>query len=466
MTEPHTPESDTTEHAPSQGVCTVSALVQQTRLALERAIPLQWVSGEISGFKRAASGHCYFDLKDANAQVACVLYRNRAALVGFDLKDGAQVELRLRPSIYEPRGSLQFAVEQARLAGVGRLYEAFLRLKAKLEAEGLFADDLKRELPALPQTIGLITSTKAAALADILRVLRDRWPRAKVILYPASVQGVNAPSELLAALTAANARAECDVFIIGRGGGSMEDLWAFNDEALVRAVAGSSIPIVSAVGHETDFTLTDFAADVRAPTPTAAAMMVVPERRAALATVERFAEHMTRAFHRRIDTLNQRLDRVHERLRSSDRALAPWRERLFAIQHRLERALHAMPHTRRVALNELNTRFTIALRERVALRAPAQQTHELAARMQRAIADDFTKKEHRLSKFAQAMAHLNPQRVFDRGYAVVFDRNGQAITDATALAAGELVSARVKRGTLDAQVISTRDTASNALDSD
>ncbi|MGL4231645.1 MAG: exodeoxyribonuclease VII large subunit, partial [Casimicrobium sp.] len=258
-------------------MCSVTQLVQQARTALERAIPLQWVSGEISGFKRAASGHCYFDLKDSQSQIACVLYRNRAALVGFELKDGAQVELRVHPSIYEPRGSLQFTVEQARLAGVGRLYEAFLRLKAKLEAEGLFDDELKRPLPLVPSSIGLITSTKAAALADMLRVLRDRWPRARVIVYPASVQGANAPSELLSALNTANARAECDVLIIGRGGGSIEDLWAFNDEALVRAVAASELPIVSAVGHETDFTLCDFAADLRAATPTAAATMATPE---------------------------------------------------------------------------------------------------------------------------------------------------------------------------------------------
>ena len=209
----------------------VSSLLQRARNALERALPLCWVSGEISGFKRAPSGHCYFDLKDEAAQVSCILYRNRAALVGFELRDGAQVELRVRPAIYEPRGSLQFAVEQARLAGVGRLYEAFLRLKAKLAAEGLFADDLKRELPVFPNRIGIITSTQAAALADMLRVLRDRWPLAGVIVYPATVQAANAPHELVAALHVANARAECDVLIIGRGGGSVEDLWAFNDEA-------------------------------------------------------------------------------------------------------------------------------------------------------------------------------------------------------------------------------------------
>jgi exodeoxyribonuclease VII large subunit len=436
-------------------ICTVSALVQQTRAALERAIPLQWVSGEISGFKRAASGHCYFDLKDANAQVACVLYRNRAALVGFELRDGAQVELRLRPSIYEPRGSLQFTVEQARLAGVGRLYEAFLRLKAKLDAEGLFDPATKRELPTLPKTIGLITSPKAAALADMLRVLRDRWPRATVILYPASVQGANAPGELRAALNAANRRAECDVLILGRGGGSIEDLWAFNDEDLVRAVAASTIPIVSAVGHETDFTLCDFAADVRAPTPTAAAAMVAPERRALIAQIERLQEHMQRAVHRRIDTLTQRLDRAHERLRTSDRALAPWRERVLRAQSRLERALHVMPIARRGALTHLQERYTRTLVQRSAYAHTRERLRDLATRSQRAIDAQLTSEQNRLARLSQAIEHLNPHNVLERGYAMVLDANGQPITDARRVKTGETIAAQLKHGIIEANVTGT-----------
>jgi exodeoxyribonuclease VII large subunit len=446
------PSSATHGSAASNDVCTVSALVQQARAALERAIPLQWVSGEISGFKRAASGHCYFDLKDANAQVACVLYRNRAALIGFELKEGAQVELRVRPSIYEPRGSLQFTVEQARLAGLGRLYEAFLRLKAKLEAQGLFEPSLKRALPALPNTIGLITSIKAAALADMLRVLRDRWPRAKVVLYPASVQGANAPNELLAALTAANRRAECDALIIGRGGGSLEDLWAFNDEALVRAVAASTIPIVSAVGHETDFTLCDFAADARAPTPTAAATMVVPERRALVGQVDRLQEHMTRAFQRRIDTLNQRLDRASDRLRTSDRALAPWRERLLRLQSRLERALHVMPIARRGELVALRERYGRALTQRTAHAHAYEQMRNLALRSQRSMTRQLNDRSNTIARLTQAITHLNPQNVLDRGYAVVFDASGSPITDALRPKTDDDIAIRLKTGTIEARV--------------
>ena len=442
--------TEPTEIIPNAEAISVSVLLQRAKSALERALPLCWVDGEISGFKRAASGHCYFDLKDDAAQIACVLYRNRAALVGFELKDGAQVELRVRPAIYEPRGSLQFAVEQARLAGVGRLYEAFLRLKAKLEAEGLFADDLKRELPAFPQRIGLITSSKAAALADMLRVLRDRWPRAQVILYPASVQGANAPRELLSALSAANSRAECDVLIIGRGGGSLEDLWAFNDEALTRAVAASKIPIVSAVGHETDVALCDFAADVRALTPTAAAALVTPEREAMLATVSDFGERIADALRDRLDRLGERLDRASERLRGASSALlAPWRETLLRRNSRLHRAVTATVPLQRSRLARVNQRLALQLQ-----RAPvsAVRIERVGLRLDAALSNRLTAQQTRLDRAAQALQLLNPQQVLDRGYSVVFDAAGRALTDAASVTPGADVRIRLRRGEIGARV--------------
>ncbi len=446
--------TEPTEISPNAEAISVSVLLQRAKSALERALPLCWVSGEISGFKRAASGHCYFDLKDDAAQIACVLYRNRAALVGFELKDGAQVELRVRPAIYEPRGSLQFAVEQARLAGVGRLYEAFLRLKAKLEAEGLFADDLKRELPAFPQRVGLITSSKAAALADMLRVLRDRWPRAQVILYPASVQGANAPRELLSALSAANSRAECDVLIIGRGGGSLEDLWAFNDEALTRAVAASTIPIVSAVGHETDVTLCDFAADVRALTPTAAAALVTPEREAMLATVSDFGERIADALRDRLDRLGERLDRASERLRGGSSALlAPWRETLLRMNSRLHRAVMATVPLQRSRLARVNQRLALQLQ-----RAPlsATRVERAGLRLEAALSNRLTAQKSRMERAAQALQLLNPQQVLDRGYSVVFDAAGQALTDATNVAPGADLRIQLRHGELGARVTQTK----------
>lgn len=442
------------EISPNVEAISVSGLLQRAKSALERALPLCWVNGEISGFKRAASGHCYFDLKDDAAQIACVLYRNRAALVGFELKDGAQVELRVRPAIYEPRGSLQFAVEQARLAGVGRLYEAFLRLKAKLEAEGLFADKLKRDLPAFPQRIGLITSSKAAALADMLRVLRDRWPRAQVILYPASVQGANAPRELLSALSAANSRAECDVLIIGRGGGSLEDLWAFNDEALTRAVAASTIPIVSAVGHETDVTLCDFAADVRALTPTAAAALVTPERETMLAVVSDFGERIADALRDRLDRLGERLDRASERLRGGSSALlAPWRETLLRMNSRLHRAVTATVPLQRSRLARVNQRLALQLQ-----RAPVSvvRVERVGLRLDAALSNRLTAQKLRIERAAQALQLLNPQQVLDRGYAVIFDSTGRAVSSAKTVAVDTNVRIQLRDGELGARITETK----------
>ena len=444
--------TESSENVGSADAISVSVLIGRAKNALERALPLCWVNGEISGFKRAASGHCYFDLKDDAAQIACVLYRNRAALVGFELKDGAQVELRVRPSVYEPRGSLQFAVEQARLAGVGRLYEAFLRLKVKLDAEGLFADDLKRELPRFPKRIGLITSTKAAALADMLRVLRDRWPRAGVVLYAASVQGANAPGELLTALNAANARRECDVLIIGRGGGGIEDLWAFNDEALTRAVAASTIPIVSAVGHETDFTLCDFAADARASTPTAAAALVTPSRGDMLAYVANIDEAIRAMVRRRLDQLCERLDKTSARLVSSRALLAPWREALLRKQGRLQRALLSLQPAQHARITALQQRLTRALQQS---RTAQVRVAQLQPRLDAAIAAVLNAQRTRLRTAAQALELLNPLNVLDRGYALIFNESGQAITDASTLNVGTSLRIRIQRGHIDATVTKT-----------
>ncbi len=437
----------------------VGTLLQRARNALDRALPLCWVAGEISGFKRASSGHCYFDLKDADAQIACVLYRTRSALVGFDLKDGAQVELRVRPAIYEPRGSLQFTVEQARLAGVGRLYEAFLRLKAKLESEGLFAPERKRELPRYPLSIGLITSPQAAALADMLRILRERWPVARVVLYPASVQGVNAPRELLAALERANERAECDVLIIGRGGGSMEDLWAFNDEALVRAVAASTLPIISAVGHETDFTLCDFAADHRAPTPTAAAALAAPDLRTVLAGLDAQARRLHGAMTTRWEQLSERLDRNLLQLRASASGLRPWREAVVHLQGRWARALDTVRAQRRERL----TAFGHALRA-IRLPAPAltQTALLLGQRQQTAMRDRLREAEHRLARAGVALSHLNPEQVLERGYALVYDERGAILGDQTLLASGAALVIRTRRRRIDATVAAVTPVEPNA----
>jgi len=254
------PPATTAPHGGSSGlssaaVLPVSLLVSSARLIIERHLGLVWVSGEISNYVRAASGHCYFNLKDAQAQVRCVLFRQKAQHVAFAMRDGLQVEVRAMPSIYEARGEFQLGVENVRLAGVGALYEKFAQLKARLAAAGWFDDARKRPLPAYPRAIGIVTSTRAAALRDILTTLRRRWPAAAVVIYPTAVQGEGAAADIAQAIRTANERAEVDVLIVGRGGGSIEDLWAFNEEAVARAVFDSVVPVVSGVGHETDFTI-------------------------------------------------------------------------------------------------------------------------------------------------------------------------------------------------------------------
>ncbi|HEY5019718.1 MAG TPA: exodeoxyribonuclease VII large subunit, partial [Steroidobacteraceae bacterium] len=261
---------------------------------LERRFPLQWVAGEISNLRPAASGHLYFTIKDQTAQADCVMFKSRAAALDWEPADGLQVEVRALVTLYEPRGRFQLNVEAMRRAGLGPLYERFLKLKDKLGREGLFDPDAKRPIPEHPRQIGIVTSLAAAALRDVLTTLQRRNPSIPVIVYPAPVQGEGAAAKLVQALAAANARAECDVLLLVRGGGSIEDLWQFNEEALARAIRASDIPVVCGVGHETDFTIADFAADARAPTPTAAAELVSPSLEALRARIAETASRISR----------------------------------------------------------------------------------------------------------------------------------------------------------------------------
>ncbi|HYF60939.1 MAG TPA: exodeoxyribonuclease VII large subunit, partial [Burkholderiaceae bacterium] len=270
---------EATDRAPAREIVTVGQLNRAVAGLLERSFPLLWVAGEISNLTRAASGHWYFSLKDAQASVRTVMFRGRNQYVDFAPANGDRVEVRAQVGLYEARGEFQLNVETMRRAGAGDLFQQFLRLKARLQEEGLFDESRKRVPPDSPRVVGVVTSPQAAALRDVLTTLARRAPQVPVILYPASVQGVQAPAELVRALQAAARRAECDVLLLVRGGGAIEDLWAFNDEALARAVAASPIPVICGVGHETDFTIADFVADLRAPTPSAAAELCVPDLR-------------------------------------------------------------------------------------------------------------------------------------------------------------------------------------------
>src|SRR5580700_5001795 len=286
---------------PDRDVYSVSRLNREVRTLLERGFGMIWLEGEISNFSRPSSGHWYFSMKDAGAQVRCAMFRQRNMLCAFTARDGQKVLLRARIGLYEPRGEFQLLVEHMEDAGLGALKRQFDELAAKLAAEGLFAPERKRPLPALPKRIGVITSPSGAAIHDILHVLARRFAAIPVLLYPVAVQGAAAAAEIIAALALAGRRAECDVLILARGGGSLEDLWAFNDEALARAIVASPIPVITGIGHEIDFTIADFAADVRAPTPSAAAELVVPDAEEWLAAFVRLSTRLQRGMRRSLD---------------------------------------------------------------------------------------------------------------------------------------------------------------------
>src|SRR5262245_59951081 len=286
--------------APALRILSVTELLRSVRDTLERRFPLAWVRGELSNLSRAPSGHCYFTLKVGTAQVDCVMFRSRAATLDWEPREGMQVEVRALPTLYEPRGRFQLTVEGMRRAGLGPLYERFLRLKEKLGAEGLFDERLKRELPPFPRAIGVITSLAAAALRDVLTTLARRNPAIEVIVYPVPVQGDGAAERIATMLKRAARRAECDVLLLVRGGGSIEDLWPFNEEAVARAIRACPIPVVAGVGHETDFTIADFAADRRAPTPTAAAELASDSRARLLGRVAECGRCVSREVRRRL----------------------------------------------------------------------------------------------------------------------------------------------------------------------
>ena len=412
-------------HTPSllpDPVVTVSELNRRVRNLLENQFERLWVAGEVSGLKRhAGSGHWYFCLKDTAAQVDCAMFRAKAQFLDFKPEDGMRVEVRARVTLYEPRGSYQLVVEEMRKAGRGSLFEAFEKLKARLDAEGLFDPARKKPLPAFPRAIGIVTSPQAAALRDVLTTLRRRACMTPVVIYPAQVQGEFAAAQVARAIRAANARGDCDVLIVCRGGGSLEDLWAFNEEVVARAIAASAIPVVSGVGHETDFSIADFVADVRAATPTAAAALASADREALCADVAALRRRAARDMRRRLETLGQRLDAVSRRLLTPAQRLQRDAERLAALTRRLRRALPDAEGTRR----EL-----------------ARIRQRLAASQARALAE----RTRRLGALRVALGHLDPTQVLARGYSIVRDAAGHVRRTSAGLAAGEALDITFSEG--------------------
>ena len=408
----------TTSLAP---VVSVTELNQRVRALLENQFEMLWVSGELSNVKYAASGHWYFCLKDPSAQIDCAMFRTRAQFLDFRPENGQQVEVRARVTLYEPRGSYQLVVEEIRKAGLGALYEAFEKLKALLAAEGLFDADRKRPLPAFPRAIGIVTSPQAAALRDMLTTLARRSCMTPVVIYPAPVQGAGAGVQIARAIATANARGECDVLIVGRGGGSLEDLWAFNEEVVARAVAASGIPIVSGVGHETDFTIADFVADLRAPTPTAAAAAASADRLALCESLAGLRRRLGRDLQRALETRAQRLDALARRLITPGERLARDRSRMAQLARRLTRAMPDLVIARR-------------------------DLGRFAQRLSGAGARTLNDRERGLAAARTALGHLDPTQVLARGYSIVRDADGRVRRSSRGLASGQALDITFSEG--------------------
>ena len=412
----------------------VTALLGAVAGVLEHDFAACSVSGELSGFSRAASGHCYFNLKDpaGGASIRCAMFRRAAALLPFSPRDGLTVEVRGRLALYEPRGELQLVVEGMLQGGAGALYERFLRLRAQLEAEGLFDADAKRELPRYPRVIGVVTSLAGAALHDVAITLARRAPHVEVVLYPSLVQGADAPVSLCEAISTAARRNEVDVLMVCRGGGSIEDLWAFNDERVVRAVRAAPMCVLSGVGHETDTTLVDLAADVRAATPTAAAELVAPEQDAQLEMLDAAQAAMRRRLMAALDAQGQRLDRLGLLMARPGDGLQRRRHLLAMTGARLARAPLA------------------------ALQS-SQSTHASAAgRMLHAAAISRSGAASRLAGLDARLGSVDPDRVLARGYALLTAGNGRAVTSVEQMVAGESVEARLHDGAASMRVESIR----------
>ena len=432
---------------------TVSELNRRARALLEQGIARLWVEGEVSNMARPASGHIYFSLKDEKAQIRAAWFRQRQRGPAIGFKNGDKVLAFGKVSLYEPRGDYQLIVEQLEPAGEGVLKQRYEALKRKLLEEGLFDEALKRPLPALPERIGVITSPSGAAIRDIITVLGRRFPAVPVVIYPAAVQGDAAPAELIAALQSAVRREECDVLIIGRGGGSLEDLWAFNDEALARAIAACPIPIVSAVGHEVDFTIADFVADVRAPTPSGAAEIVVPNQGEWLHRINALATRIGRIGERSVQDRSQQLDWLGRRLVAASPAATLNRQR-DSLRENSGRLVAAIRHQ----LLEIRG-LSRDLRGELLRQSPALAVQRSLARLgglkQRLAGsahESLAQADHRVALLARALHGVSPLATLDRGYAILLDADGKAVTDAARVREGDRIRARLAKGELLASV--------------
>ncbi len=446
--------SDLLSTSPHQSAISVSELNRQVRTLLEQGVARLWVEGEISNLARPVSGHVYFSLKDDAAQIRCAFFRQRQRGPTINLKDGDQVLVFGRVSIYEARGDYQLIVEQVEAAGEGELRRRFEALKKKLAAEGLFDQDLKKPVPELPRRIGVVTSPSGAAIHDILTVLKRRFPAIPVIIYPTAVQGEAAANQIVGALNATVARDECDVLIVARGGGSLEDLWPFNEEVVARAIGACPIPVVSAVGHEVDFTISDFVADLRAPTPSGAAELVVPDQAEWLRSLTATTARIASLGRRYLEDQYQQLDWLSRRLSQSSPAATVTRQ-IDWLKNLQQVLTGAIRHdlVKRARAIEL-------VRSRLLQRSPAIEVQysvnrlsELQQQLHASGRGAVDRLQNQLNLAERALRSVSPLATLERGYAIVSDSaTGKVLTDASAMKPGSGITSRLARGSLIATV--------------
>ncbi len=434
-------------------VLTVSQLNREVRELLETGLPMLWVEGELSNLSRPASGHWYFSLKDARAQIRCAMFRPRNRLVRFRPENGTQVMVRGRISLYEPRGDYQLIVDSMEEAGDGALRREFEALKARLQADGLFDAARKRELPTLPRRIGVITSPSGAAIRDVLQVLRRRFPAIRILIYPVPVQGQGAGQQIADMIRLADARHEVEALLLTRGGGSLEDLWAFNEEVVARAIAECRLPLVSAVGHETDTSIADFVADRRAPTPSAAAELLSPDGAAMTGRLEQFGLRLARQMRGRLQHHGDRLHSLRRRLsrQHPGRRLRDHGQRLDELDSRLRAAWTRTRQLQDLRLAQLDQRLRQQHPAR-RLRAAQQQLGHLEHQLLTAHGRDLERRRQQLAALARALDAVSPLATVSRGYAILQRSDGSVVRDAGAVTRGERLSARLARGRIGCRV--------------
>jgi exodeoxyribonuclease VII large subunit len=441
---------------PERKIYTVSELTDNIRLLLEKEYPSVWIQGEISNLRSAPSGHQYFTLKDDAAQIRGVMFRLQSRFLKFKLEDGLRIIAWGRVSVYSARGEYQLIVDTMEPAGLGSLMLAFEQLRNRLAQEGLFDPSRKKAIPPLPRTVGIVTSASGAAVQDMIRILRRRLPGTHILLSPASVQGDRAPDEIVKALHRLCEAGDVDVVIVGRGGGSIEDLWAFNDERVVRAVASCPLPVVSAVGHETDFTLTDFAADLRASTPSAAAEMVVPDRHSLQEAIAHLAGMLRNCMHSSLDRRGALLREMLSRLPAPRRQIQDRRMGMDDLSLRLVRVMHRRIGEFQDRIQTLTDRLRPEHLRRAVLERK-ESTHELFVRLERTARSAVRDERAILEALAGRLDALSPLAVLGRGYSITFRQETEEIvTDARTVDIGEQVQVRLWRGALHCRVTETQ----------